>query len=64
MPKGFRLPRNHVTPGEDRKINDWVLTPSGVSTPNSLHTWDKGDPANEEILMWVDEWYWTENEFS
>lgn len=64
MPKGFRLPRNRITPGEDRTVDCWVLTSTGVSTLNSIHLWDKGDPTNEEILVWNDEWYWTENDRS
>jgi len=64
MARGFRLPRGIILPGKDGVVNYWVLTPTGVSTLNSLHTWDKGNPDNEETLKWNDDWYWTENDKS
>ena len=42
-------------------VYDWVLTPQGKTTIDTIHTWDKGNPINEEKLYWNDEWYFTEN---
>ena len=66
MKKGYKFPdTNILTGGGDRgRIAVWVLTPSGISTPNSIHTWDQGKPLNEMELQWNDDWYWTENESS
>lgn len=59
--KPVGIPRNKISAGEDRKLYDWVLTPTGETTPNSLHYWDKGDPSLEEELYWNDDFFWTEN---
>ena len=66
MKKGYKFPDTNILTGcGDRgRVAVWVLTPSGISTPNSVHAWDQGNPLNEEELQWQEDWYWTENKNS
>ena len=56
---GYSSWENSLT-GEGGTVNDWVLTPQGKTTIDTVHTWDKGNPDNESKLVWNDLWYWTE----
>ena len=49
---------------ESNSVYDWVLTPQGKTTIDTIHTWDQGASSKEEELQWKEDWYWTENENS
>ena len=55
--RGYRFPRKVIINGngvgEDGKVLVWILTPTGATTPNSVHVW-------KDDAIWHDEWIWTE----
>ena len=49
----FGFPRRIILNGEDGKVYVWVLTPTGVTTPNSIHIW-MDNKIFGDTLIWTD----------
>jgi hypothetical protein len=47
------IPKGRIYAGEDSKVMVWILTPTGTTTPNSIHVW-------MDDKIWEDTWIWTE----
>lgn len=57
--KKFGFPRKDALKGgeDGSKIAVWILTPTGTTTPNSVHIW-------MDDKIWNDLWIWTEEAVS
>jgi hypothetical protein len=51
--RGFNFPRRRILAGEDGYVLVWILTPTGLTTPNSTHVW-------KDEAIWNDTYIWTE----
>jgi hypothetical protein len=55
MKTGFGLPRRDILGGggDGGQVLVWILTPTGLTTPNSVHIW-------MDDRIFEDTWIWTE----
>jgi len=50
----FGFPRRNILAGEDGRISVWILTPTGTTTPNSVHVW-MDDKVWNDLYIWTEE---------